>query len=121
LKPRIIVLSVPDYYPLIPIYLASKLIGAKLVIDFRDPQEEVCIHSSILCGKLDKLVVKKIIRRVNHAIYRRADAIVTVTETARKILEDALGVRVLVASNGADLEIFKPVDKRGSEAPLAKI
>jgi len=111
LKPKVVVLSVPDYYLLIPIYLASKLMGAKLVIDFRDPQEEVCIRSSALCGKLDKLFVKRIIRKVNYAIYGRADAVMTVTETARKILEGALGVRVFVAPNGADLEIFNPIDR----------
>jgi len=111
LKPKIIILSIPDYYPLIPIYLASKLMEAKLVIDFRDPQEEVCIHSSVLCGRLDKFFVKNVIKRVNYAIYRRADVTITVTETARKILEGAVGVRVFVAPNGADLEIFKPINR----------
>lgn len=118
LKPRVIVLSIPDYYPLIPVYLASKLIGAKLVIDFRDPQEEVCLHSSVLCGKLDKLFVKRIIRRVNYAIYRRADAIVTVTETARKMLEDSLRVKVFTAPNGADLESFKPISRNHARKVL---
>jgi len=111
LKPSVIVLSVPDYYPLISVYLASKLMGAKLVIDFRDPLEEVCIRSLVICRKVEKFVTKKVIKRVNYAIYRRADAVVTVTETARKILEDAIGVRVFVAPNGADLEIFKPINK----------
>jgi len=118
LKPRVTILSVPDYYPLISAYMASKLTGAKLVIDFRDPPEEVCIRSSVICGKLEKLITKKVIKRLNYAIYRRADAVVTVTETARKILEDALGVRVFVAPNGADLEIFKPIDKREARRRL---
>jgi len=119
LKPRVIVLSVPDYYPLISVYLASKLMGAKLVIDFRDPVEEVCLRSFVLCNnRFEKLFVKWIIRRLNYALYRRANAIVTVTETARKILEDALGVKVFVAPNGADLEIFKPIDKREARRRL---
>jgi len=78
----------------------------KLVIDFRDLMEEVCLWSFVLCNnRFEKLLVKRIIRRLNYALCRRADAIATVTESARKILEDALRVRVFVAPRGGSRDL----------------
>jgi len=111
LKPKVVILSIPDYYPLIPVYIASRLLRARLVVDVRDPVEEVCLRSSILCNRFEKILMRRVIRKLNYALYRRADAIITVTETAKRMLEDVLGVRVFVAPNGADLEVFKPVNR----------
>jgi len=111
LKPRVVVLSVPMYYPLIPVYLASKLCKAKIIIDIRDPWEEVCVHSSAICNKYDRIAVKLIIRKINYAIYRRADVIIAVTKTLSTILEKMFSRKIFIVTNGADLEIFKPIDK----------
>jgi len=118
LKPKVVVLSIPDYYPLIPVYIASRLLRARLVVDVRDPVEEVCLRSSILCNRFEKILMRRVIRKLNYALYRRADAIITVTETAKRMLEDVLGVRVFVAPNGADLEVFKPVNRMKARSLL---
>jgi len=111
LKPRIILLSVPDSFPLIPAYIASKIIKAKFIVDVRDPTEEICLNSPSFCRKIDRLLFGHIIRKINYALYKRADAVTTVTLTAKMILERVLERKVFVVPNGADLEYFKPKDK----------
>jgi len=111
LKPKIILLSVPDSFPLIPAYIASKIIKAKFIIDVRDPAEEICLNSPSFCRKIDRLLFGRIMRKINYAIYKQADAIITVTPTAKMILERVLDRKVFVVPNGADLEYFRPKDK----------
>jgi len=111
MKPKVIVLSIPRYSPLIPVYLASRLLRMKLVIDVRDPVEEVHLLSSAFSNWFEKLLMKWVIRKFNYALYKRADAVITVTQTAKKMLEDVLKIKVVVAPNGADLETFKPIDR----------
>ncbi|PUA31925.1 MAG: hypothetical protein B7O98_08020 [Zestosphaera tikiterensis] len=111
LKPRVVVLSVPMYYPLIPVYLASKLCKAKIIVDMRDPWEEVCVHSSAICNKYDRIAVKHVVRKINYAIYRRANVMIAVTKALGAILEKIFNRKVFIVANGADLETFKPIDK----------
>jgi len=111
LKPKIILLSVPDSFPLLPAYIVSKIIRAKFIVDMRDLTEEICLNSPSFCGKIDRLLVGRIMRKINYALYKWADAIITVTPTAKMILEKVLERKVFVVPNGADLEYFKPEDK----------
>jgi len=112
LRPKIILLSVPDSFPLLPTYIVSKIIrDAKFIVDVRDLTEEICLNSSSFCGRIDRLLFGRIIRKINYALYKRADAIITVTPTAKMILEKVLERKVFVVPNGADLEYFKPEDK----------
>jgi len=111
LKPGIILLSVPDSFPLIPAYIASKIIKAKFIVDVRDPTEEICLNSPSFCKKIDRFLFGHIMRKINYTLYKRADAVITVTLTAKMILEKVLEKKVFMVPNGADLEYFKPEDK----------
>lgn len=107
LRPRVVILSTPDSYPIIWAYVASKIVGAKLIIDVRDPFEELIItRARSVTGRF----LAKFIANVYYSIYRRSDAVLAVT----KVLVDILQKRAISAflvPNGADLDKFRPLCK----------
>jgi colanic acid biosynthesis glycosyl transferase WcaI len=107
LKPRVVVVSVPSVEQVWASYIGAHLIGAKLVVDIRDPDEDQAILASKGLTKRLYMLVK----RLNFAIYSRADAVITVTRAMVKYLARH-GVRAFLAPNGADLKVFKPYPNR---------
>ena len=114
-RPRIVLLSVPGTQPVIATYLGCLLAKSKLIIDVRDPKEEIIAHTY---KKGLPSLVAKIYKRINYSIYRRANAIVGVTRTLITMLANAIRRSVYLAPNGADLEIFKPIDRKEARRTL---
>ena len=108
LRPKVVLVSIPDSYLVLASYLGCTLTRAKLVVDIRDPEEEITVwrYRRGLSGLLSKMY-----RRVNYAIYRRSHAVVGVTRSLVAMLTRKIGRPVCLAPNGADLEVFKPFDK----------
>jgi glycosyltransferase involved in cell wall biosynthesis len=108
LRPKVVLVSVPDSYLVLASYLGCALTGARLVVDVRDPQEEIMVreYRKGLSGLFSRAC-----RWVNYSIYRRSHAVVGVTRSLVAMLAKRIGRPVCLAPNGADLEVFKPLDK----------
>ena len=109
LRPRIIVVSLPDAEPVMATYFASIIGRMKLVIDIRDPQEENMI---LLYNGFSRLIAK-MYRNLMHIIYRKAHAVSVVTLSLLKYYVEKLRRKVYFVPNGADLRLF--VKKRDKD------
>jgi len=103
-----VILSIPDASLVVATYLGCLLIGSKLIIDIRDPQEEIIAHK--YKQGLSSLIAK-IFRQINYSIYRRADVVTGVTRTLVTMLANATSKFIHLVPNGADLKIFVPINK----------
>ncbi|MEM1510746.1 MAG: glycosyltransferase [Thermofilaceae archaeon] len=109
LRPKIVLMSVPDHFPLLPVFIGTKIVGSKLVIDFRDPIEATYgIH---LTGNKIGAVIAKFIIKVVYSICHRADAVIAVTKSLANMLKNYADIKAIVVPNGADLRIFKKVHR----------
>jgi hypothetical protein len=115
LRPKIIVVSVPDVYTVLPCYVAASLVDAKFIVDVRDPQEIIMVQHY---GKGLSSLIAKIYRKVDYHIYKKADIIIGVTRTLIVTLARELGRTIYLSPNGADLTIFKPLDKEEARLKL---
>jgi len=107
LKPKIVIVSVPKIEQVYSSYIGAKIIGAKFIVDIRDLAEDYDLSSSKgLSRKFHKLL-----KRLNFAIYRRANTVITVTIVLAKYLA-SYGIKAFLAPNGADTSIFKPYQNR---------
>jgi len=115
LRPKIVILSSPDSYPVVATSLGCKLAGSKLIIDIRDPQEELIVHKykSGFSG-----LIAKIYRKINYSIYRRSNLVLGVTEKLVRTMATEVGRHVHLIPNGADLSIFKPLNKEEARLKL---
>jgi len=107
LKPAVIIVSIPNVEQVLSSYVASRLVGAKLIVDIRDPHEDYIIKSS----KDLTRIFAKFLKKLNFAIYRRAEAVTTVTEGLVNYLAQQ-GVKALLVPNGADVTVFRPYPNR---------
>jgi len=55
--------------------------------------------------------IVKIYKKINYAIYRKCDAVVAVTRSLVTMLVKQLGMYIYLVPNGADLEVFKPINR----------
>jgi glycosyltransferase involved in cell wall biosynthesis len=108
IHPKIVFVSIPDSYMVLASYLGCILTKAKHIVDVRDPLEEI-LAWTYRKGYLG--FVSKTYKRINYAIYKKSHAVVGVTRTLVSVLTKQLDKKVFFAPNGADLEIFKPIDK----------
>jgi len=115
LRPKIVILSSPDSYPVLATYLGCKSVRTKLIIDIRDPQEEIMVYKY---KKGFSGLIAKIYRQINYSIYRRADGVLGVTEKLVRTIAKEIGRSVYLIPNGADLSIFKPLDKKEARLKL---
>jgi glycosyltransferase involved in cell wall biosynthesis len=90
-------------------------VRSKLIIDIRDPQEELMAYR-YRKGFLGLIV--KIYRQINYSIYRRSDGVLGVTEKLVRTIAKEIGRPVYLVPNGADLSIFKPLDKEEARLRL---
>jgi hypothetical protein len=115
LRPRIIIISIPDSYLVLASYIGGALTRAKIVIDIRDPQEE--IMSSTYRKGLSGFIAK-VYKYINYAVYRRAHIITGVTRTLVTIMARELHKPVYLIPNGAYLNVFKPLNKEEARQKL---
>ncbi|MEM4582993.1 MAG: glycosyltransferase [Desulfurococcaceae archaeon] len=112
LRPKIILASVPEYSILIPSYVGARIVKAKLVVDIRDPPE-TSFHSTLTRTGQNTLIIKFIntLCRVYYSICSRAHLVTAVTENLKARLEKKSLKNVVVVPNGADLAVFKSIDR----------
>jgi len=115
LRPKVVILSIPDSYPVLATYLGCKLVRSKLIIDIRDPQEELMVYRYKKCFSG---FIAKIYRQINYSIYRRSNAVLGATEKLVGTIAKEIGNIVYLIPNGADLNIFKPLDKEEARLRL---
>jgi glycosyltransferase involved in cell wall biosynthesis len=108
-KPGVFIVSIPPSDLVLSTFLASRITRSIYIVDMRDPSEEVLVHYSSR-SKSGRLIAR-IMRKVNYTIYRRADALIFVTEGMKRMLK-SYGLRGFIIPNGADLEVFKPVGEQ---------
>ena len=115
LRPKIVILSSPDSCSVVATYLGCKLVRSKLIIDIRDPQEELMVYRyrKVFLG-----LIVKIYRQINYSIYRRSDGVLGVTEKLVRTIAKEISRSVYLVPNGADLSIFKPLDKKEARLKL---
>ena len=101
----IIVISVPPGVPAIGAFLAGKMLRKKVVFDVRDKWEDHSIYfSKYRLVRWNHVILKKIF----DVFYRKANMVITVTQSLVEYLK-ARGVsRVAFIPNGTDVELFCP-------------
>ena len=104
-------MSIPGAYPLIAAYLGCSLTKSRLIIDVRDPHEELVNYKY---RRGFSSLIARILRKINYSIYRRADAVTAVTRTLVHILTKEISRPIYLVPNGADLKVFVPIDKRNA-------
>lgn len=108
-KPDIVVGTSPQFFTACAAYLVSRLRGAPYVFELRDLWPE----SIRAVGAMRNSLVLDWLEKMELFLYRRADLIVSVTNSFRSNLT-ARGVdagKVAVVTNGVDLERFQPLEK----------
>jgi len=114
LRPKVIMISIPDSYLVLASYIGGMLVRSEIVIDIRDPQEEI-MSFTYRKGLSDFITIYKYI---SYGIYRRAHIIIGVTRTLVNILIRKLYRPVYLIPNGADLNVFKPLNKKEARQRL---
>jgi len=114
LRPKVIMISIPDSYLVLASYIGGVLVRSKIVLDIRDPQEEI-MSFTYRKGLSDFITIYKYI---NYSIYRRVHIIIGVTKTLVNILIRKLYRPVYLIPNGADLNVFKPLNKKEARQRL---
>ena len=115
LRPKIVIVSIPDFYPVVASYLSSIITRSKFIVDVRDPQEEIMVH---IYRKGFTGLMAKLYRRINYSIYRRAHAVTGVTRTLITMLAREIRRPIYYAPNGADLDVFKPISEEEARKKL---
>jgi len=115
LKPRVVVVSIPDSHILLASYIGSLMVGSRIIVDIRDPQEKLILIS--YKKGLSKFVAKAY-KLINHSLYKRASSITVTTRTLVEWMTKDIGKQVNLIPNGADLRIFKAIDKREARTKL---
>jgi len=108
LRPDVVIISVPSGEPIVGAYFASKLVGANVIIDYRDEWEDYLISKSR--SKIYRKIYKAF-KYIATKIYMRADLVITVTQPLVESLSLRGIRRVEVVPNGANVETFKPYNK----------
>jgi len=114
-KPEVIVVSIPPPDLLLPVFMVSRIIRALFIVDMRDPAEEVLLNKA---SRPFEKIFARIIHKVNYSIYKRADAIIVVTDRMKAMLESK-GVNSIVIPNGADLTVFRPSKNSSQQKTLS--
>jgi len=108
LRPRIVIISLPNGEPSVGAYFASKFAHAKVIFDVRDEWEDYVI------GKASSKVFKgayRLLKTLMTSLYNRSDLVIAVTQSIACSLK-LRGIReVKIVPNGADVNIFRPYEK----------
>ena len=115
-KADVVVSTSPQFFNGLAGYFVSRLKRARWVLEIRDLWPE----SIIAVGALKHRRLIRLLERLEHFAYRKADHIVPVTRAFRDHIE-ATGVsrnKITIVRNGVDLELFqaKPRDNDYAES-----
>ncbi len=108
-RPDIVIISVPPGESALCSFILAKLFRTKKIIfDYRDEWEDYYIKTppSILYK-----IFYKLLKRLITRCYLNSDLVVTVTERLAEELSSRGIKDVMVISNGADINIFRPQSK----------
>ncbi len=110
-RPRVAILSVPSREGIFAAFIGAKLVGAKIVIDYRDEWEEYLITHS---KNRIKRVIFRLVKILTFYIYKRSNMVIAVTPLIQEKLHKLLpSNEVILIQNGADTSVFYP--RRKSE------
>ena len=109
LRPDIIMTSVPPGEPALGVFMACKLLRKKVVFDYRDEWEDYSIKATK--SRLFK-TIPRFIKRVATTFYNQSDSIAAVTPAFVKSLKRRGVTRIRMIPNGADVGVFRPLNKK---------
>ena len=112
LRPKIILVSLPHIEQLPTMYLAAKLVNARLVVDIRDPFEYWLNWTKGFTRKIFSFIIM-----VDYTILRRADLVLAVTPGLVRLLA-VQGVHAQLVMNGADMRVFRPYPRHEARKKL---
>jgi glycosyltransferase involved in cell wall biosynthesis len=108
LRPKVVVISLPNGEPAVGAYLASKLTRAKIVFDVRDEWEDYVISKASSKASREAY---KLFKALMTSLYNKGDLVAAVTRPIARSLR-LRGVRkVKILPNGADVNVFRPYEK----------
>ncbi len=106
-KPAVVVSTSPQFFCGLAGYLVSRLKRVPWVLEIRDLWPE----SIVTVGAMRESGITRALARLESFAYRKADAIVSVTESFVAHIEARGGRgKVTVITNGVDLKFFQPVE-----------
>lgn len=106
-KVDVVLVSVPPGVPGIGAFIAGKILRKKVAVDVRDRWEDYAIYSSQY--GLVRLT-NRILRRLFDVLLREADLVDGVTISLVKYLKARGAANVVYLPNGADVNVFHPVE-----------
>jgi len=107
-RPKIMVISLPGGHSSLGVMLASKLLGIKYIIDYRDEWEDYLINNTrSAVGRFIYLLIKKISTK----LYKNAIFVSCVTTGFAKTLKERGIKNIILVPNGADTEVLKPYNR----------
>ena len=107
IKPEITVISMPRGENALGAYLASRLIGARVIFDYRDEWEDDAIrHHQTALSSLFYSLLKKVFT----SLYRRGEYVISVTLPMVNNLKRRGIQKVHLVPNGADLMAFRKLE-----------
>ena len=107
-KPKVVIISLPEGEPALGSFIASRLAHSKVVFDIRDEWEDYQLQKSL------SIISKRayeLIKMLMSSLYIKADLVVTVTEKVAKSLKVRGVTKIKVVPNGADINVFRPYEK----------
>jgi len=102
-SPHIVINSIPNIEQVWASYAGARAIGAKIIVDVRDPAEDYALRQAKGLAK----VILRFIKKLNFIIYKRVDIVTTVTTSLANYLAKH-GITSILVPNGADTNIFRP-------------
>lgn len=112
-RPSVVILSVPPVDQLLSVFILSKIIRCKLVIDYRDEFEDYLI---MLSGKWGFFY--RFLKRFLPYLYKNAELVTPVTPAVADNLKRRGIYNVKVVYDGVDTNIFQPFNKRKIRSEL---
>jgi glycosyltransferase involved in cell wall biosynthesis len=106
IRPSVVIISVPPVDSLLPVFLISKIMRSKIVIDYRDELEDYLI---IQAGRW--AFFYRFLKSFLASLYKKATVIVSVTPAVAESLRNRNVNNVRVIHDGVDTQVFKPYDK----------
>jgi colanic acid biosynthesis glycosyl transferase WcaI len=107
IKPSVVIISVPPADQLLPVFLLSKIIRRKVIIDYRDEFEDYWIEKTGKWG-----FFYRYLKRFLSQLYRHATLITPVTPAVAENLHRRGVSNVKIVYDGVDTKIFRPFNKR---------
>ncbi|HKI79603.1 MAG TPA: glycosyltransferase family 4 protein [Ignavibacteriaceae bacterium] len=113
-KPEVIITSSPPISTAFIAAVLSRIKGAKFVLDLRDIWPDIGVELGLLNNKM----IVKLLKRVEKFILKTASAIIVTAEGDEENLinKETPAEKINVIYNGADIDVFKPLEKKEKES-----